>query len=79
MKKIKVRVPSGRIEIRVRKEKVGIARCANCKRELHGMPRLHPAELRKLAKTERKPSRAYGGYFCADCTREFFRERARAL
>jgi len=79
MKRIKIRIPSGKLVIRSKRRKVGISRCANCHEELHGMPRMHAVKIRKLAKTERRPSRAYGGYFCGNCTKELFREKARVV
>jgi large subunit ribosomal protein L34e len=63
----------------VMKMRTGTAKCANCKKPLHGMPGLSQNEIRKLAKTERRPSRAYGGYLCSNCTKELFRERARSI
>ena len=79
MKRIKVRIPSGKIVVRSRRRGIGINRCANCQRGLHGMPRMHAVEIGKLAKTEKRPSRAYGGYFCGSCTKELFREKARVI
>lgn len=79
MKKVKVRIPSGKIVIRNKRRQVGIGRCANCQGELHGTPTAHPIETRKLAKSDKRPSRAYGGYFCSNCTKELFREKARLI
>ncbi len=78
MKRVKVRIPSGRIVIKSKRRQVGVGRCANCQGELHGTPTAHPNEM-KLAKSDKRPSRAYGGYFCGNCTRELFREKARGL
>lgn len=79
MPKIKRRTPTGRVVIKIKKKKPRVARCACCGKPLHGIPRLNPAELRKLAKTERKPERAYGGYYCSACSRELFKEKARKI
>ncbi|MBI4010309.1 MAG: 50S ribosomal protein L34e [Candidatus Aenigmarchaeota archaeon] len=79
MKKIKVRTPSGKLVIRSGRRKIGINRCANCKAELHGMPRMHAAAAGKLSKTERRPTRIYGGYLCGNCTKDLFREKARVI
>jgi len=79
MKKVKVRIPSGKIALRSKRRKISASVCANCKRQLHGMPRVHAVEVGNMAKTEKRPSRAYGGYLCGDCTKEFFRERARVI
>ena len=79
MKKFKKRLPSGRIALRTRRRKAGIRRCANCGKELHGIPRLHPAEVGKLAKTRKSVERAFGGYYCSACSRELLRERVRGM
>ncbi|MBI2542618.1 MAG: 50S ribosomal protein L34e [Candidatus Aenigmarchaeota archaeon] len=77
MKKVKRRVTSGKVRIHVKREKTALHRCANCKGILHGMKRLMQSRVRKLAKSDRRPDRPYGGYLCSNCTRELFRERAR--
>ncbi len=79
MKKVKVRAPSGKVKIHGRREKPSVAKCANCKRQLHGIPKSTQNERRKLAKSERTPSRIYGGYLCSGCTRELLREKARGV
>lgn len=77
IKKIRVKLPSGRNVIKTKKEKPSAAVCAVCKKPLHGVPRKDPVQIRKLAKTERRPERAYGGYMCSACSRELFREKIR--
>lgn len=79
MKKIKTRVPSGRIVIRKRMEKPGATLCAICKEPLHGMKRMNPSKIRNISKTEKRPSRLYGGYLCANCTKELVRKKARMI
>jgi len=79
MPKFKRRLPSGRSVLRIKRKKPGIARCANCGKPLHGISRLHPAEMRKLAKTEKRIERAFGGYYCSACSRELFREKVRGM
>lgn len=74
-KKIKKRTPSGRSVIRRGKRKPSVAKCAECGAKLHGMPRLKSSKLRKLPKSKRKPNRPYGGYMCAKCTRELFKNK----
>lgn len=75
MKKVKVRTTSGRVVIRPRREKFSPAKCAGCGKELLGVP----SGMRNLAKSERRPSRAYGGYYCGSCVREVFREKVRLI
>jgi len=77
IKKVRVRLPSGRVVIKTKRKKVKAAKCAICKKPLHGVPRKQPVELRKLAKSEKRPERAYGGYLCSKCSRELLREKIR--
>ena len=37
------------------------ATCPITKKQIHGIPRKRPAQMRKLTKTQRRPSRPYGG------------------
>lgn len=74
IKKIRVRAPSGRIVVRTKRERYGTIVCANCKKPLRGV-----ANIRKLSKTEKIPSRIYGGYLCSGCTKEILREKARKI
>lgn len=77
VRKFKIRVPSGRVVIRRKEKKPKVAKCAVCKKPLHGVPRVGASQRRKLSKTQKRPSRAYGGYLCSSCTKEIFREKAR--
>lgn len=79
MKKKKVRLPSGKVVIRKVEKKVGVARCAKCGKPLSGVPRERKKRLKRLAKTKKRPERPYGGYLCAACMREVFREKVREL
>jgi large subunit ribosomal protein L34e len=79
MPRIKRRTPTGRVVIKIKRKKTKAARCALCGKPLHGVPRLNATELRKLAKTEKRPERAYGGYYCSKCSRELFKEKVRSL
>ena len=77
MARTKRRTPGGKLKLVFKREKTGTHRCAKCGKELHGMKKLTQNELRKLSKSERRPSRPYGGYLCGECTRELFKDKAR--
>jgi large subunit ribosomal protein L34e len=79
MAKVKIRTPSGRVVIKIKRRRPSFAKCAYCGKPLHGIPKLTPAETRKISKTKRRPERPYGGYLCPECSRELFRERARKI
>ncbi len=78
-RKTYVRTPGGLLNIHYESRKPGPARCAICGRPLHGVPRLRPVELRKLAKTEKRPERPYGGMICSSCLARLLRESARSI
>ncbi len=78
-RKVFVRTPGGRVVVHYKPRKTGPARCAICGRPLNGVPRLRPYRLRKLAKTEKRPERPYGGYICSSCLARLYREAARSL
>ncbi|MBN2330640.1 MAG: 50S ribosomal protein L34e [Candidatus Aenigmarchaeota archaeon] len=65
-----VNTPGGRQTIHYLKKGPCIARCAVCKRPLHGVPSGLPSEMRKLKKTSKRPDRPYGGNMCSACSRE---------
>lgn len=79
MKKIKIRTPGGKLVIRRMNDKPGIALCAMCKEPLHGVKRRIPSKIKKISKTEKRPSRLYGGYLCAKCTKELVKVKARMI
>ncbi len=70
-----VNTPGGKAKIHYVKKKPGIARCAVCKRPLHGVPSGLPAQIKKLKKTEKRPDRPYGGNMCSACSRETIKSK----
>jgi len=70
-----VRTPGNRLVIHFKEKQVRAARCAICKKPLHGVPRLRASNLKKLAKTKKRPERPYGGYLCSECMRNLMRKR----
>lgn len=74
-----VRTPGGVLVVHYERRKPSVAKCAKCKKPLGGVPRLRPAELRKLAKTAKRPQRPYGGYLCGSCLATLLKASARAL
>ena len=51
--------------------------CAECGAVLHGVPRGRPYEIGKLAKSQKRPNRPFGGYLCPKCARKHFKTEAR--
>ena len=52
-----------------KKRKPKAAHCANCKAELKGMPRLRPFQAQNTSKSQKRPSRPFGGKLCSKCTK----------
>ena len=77
--RVKRRTPSGKVVLMERERRPGVAICAVCKRTLPGMKSMLDSRLGKLSKTEKRPSRKYGGYLCFDCTKELVRKKARSI
>ena len=77
--RVYVRLPSSRVTIHYYKRRPEKAKCAMCKRPLHGVPALRPVDLRKLPKTSRRPERPYGGYLCPTCLRTALKRAIRGV
>ena len=59
--RIKRKLPGNTTTVHYIRRRPKHAHCPITGEKLHGVPRLRPAQLRKLAKTKRRPNRAYGG------------------
>ena len=68
-RKVQRKTPGGRTTVHHKRKKPANAQCALCGTFLQGMPRGNRTEIRKLAKSKRKPERPYGGQLCSACTR----------
>jgi len=77
-RRVIVRTPGGEVRIHYEKRRPSEAKCAICGRPLNGVPALRPSQLAKLAKTEKRPERPYGGYICHRCLAIGLREAVRA-
>ncbi|MGC9181363.1 50S ribosomal protein L34e [Thermogladius sp.] len=77
-RRVVVRTPGGELRVHYEKRRPSSAHCAICGRPLNGVPRLRPSQLRKLAKTEKRPERIYGGVVCPSCLAKLIRRSVRA-
>ncbi len=75
LKRIKVRVPGGESRIHYKERAPSKAKCAGCKAELKGTPNKRVPLMKKLSKTEKRPERPFGGYYCSKCMREHLRKK----
>ncbi|MBN1159727.1 MAG: 50S ribosomal protein L34e [Candidatus Diapherotrites archaeon] len=74
-KKVQKRA-SKETRLKFKAKKVSPAHCAACSGILAGVPRKDKAELKKLAKTKRRPQVPFGGHLCASCRKTVFEEAA---
>ena len=62
------RTPGSKTKVKYDRAKTGKHKCSLCQKVLHGMPHGRtPAEVRKLSKTERRPSALLAGTLCNQC------------
>jgi large subunit ribosomal protein L34e len=76
---IKIRTPGSNIVTHYKKKKPHKAKCGNCGGLLKAIPREFPTKMQNLAKTKKRPQRAFGGVLCTKCTRELFKQKAKSL
>ena len=76
-KRVRKNTPGGKNVLRYKKKKPSNHVCAECGKVLHGVPRGRPYEINKLSKTQKRPSRPFGGYLCSECARKRFKAEAR--
>lgn len=69
LREIFVKTPGGRTITQFRKKKPKQARCANCSRVLPGIARERPYKMKKIAKSQKKSERPFGGNLCSSCAR----------
>ncbi|MBT4651337.1 50S ribosomal protein L34e [Candidatus Woesearchaeota archaeon] len=77
LRKIFVKTPGGESTIHYRQRKPSKAICADCKKQLAGVPRELPGKLTKIPKTARRPDRPYGGVLCSTCMRKKLLQQVR--
>ena len=77
-RKIFVRTPS-KTTVHYRERKPSKAICANCRKQLAGVPRVLHSKMRNLPKTAKRPERPYGGVLCSPCMRKRIKLQARGV
>jgi len=60
---------SGKITIYRPTKVAGHPKCAECKAVLHGTAKGVRNQVKKMKRSERTPSRVFGGNLCSSCTR----------
>lgn len=78
-RRVFVKTPGGKTILHHKRRKPGKAQCANCGAYLKGVASGLTKYIKKLAKTEKRPERPYGGVLCNKCMRNVMIEKARNL
>lgn len=78
-RKVFVKVPGNTVKVHHSPRKPKRAVCPIYGTPLAGVPRKNPAELGKLAKSERKPERPFGGMLSSKATRDIMKDKARSM
>lgn len=77
LRRVKVKTPGNKLVTHYEQRKPDTATCSRCGVKLKGVPRLRKNQLKKKSKTEKRPSRPYGGVLCSKCSRELIKQKAR--
>ena len=76
-RRVQRKTPGGRTVTAYAKRNPAKATCPGCGKELMGMARLRPTELKNTPKTKKRPERPYGGVLCSRCTRRMIITKTR--
>ncbi|MHA1238745.1 MAG: 50S ribosomal protein L34e [Candidatus Odinarchaeia archaeon] len=74
-RRIKTRLPSGKIVFHYRKKRPNFPACAICKQPLHGVKPGVPQS--RASKSEKTVARPYGGKLCGKCFRDLMKSTVR--
>lgn len=75
LRRVFVKTPGKENKIQYKKRKPSKKRCAECNKELHGIPNLIQSKFRNLAKSKKRPQRPYAGKLCSSCMRKKIKEQ----
>lgn len=78
-RKVKKRVPGGRLAMHFVRKQPSLPACSTCRKPLHGVAKGRGYQVSKLSKSQKRPSRPYGGNLCSGCMRSLIKEKALAL
>jgi large subunit ribosomal protein L34e len=70
-------MPGGKTKLTFQRRLPQTQKCAECKAELKGIPRLNVAAARNTPKSKKTVERKYGGYLCAACVKSKLKAMAR--
>lgn len=71
------KTPGGKTVLHFIRRKPKKAKCGKCGAVLPGVPAQRRFRIKKMSKTQKRPSRPYGGVLCSKCTREKLKQQVR--
>ncbi len=77
-RRVKTKVPGNKTVVHYSKRKPGKAKCARCRAKLQGVPQQRKVKLATIPKSNRRPSRPFGGNLCTRCLRKVLKEQVRS-
>ena len=77
LRRVFKRVPSGSTKLHYIERKPKQAHSGRCGSILHGSPRTRPIDMKRLAKSEKRPERPFGGVLCSACLRDMIKVESR--
>jgi len=77
MRRVFVRTPGGKTVERYVLRKPSRAVCSITGQKLHGIPHMRPTAFRNLAKSKKRPQRAFGGVLSSRAARRVITTKAR--
>lgn len=77
LRRVQKKMPGGKTRQVYAMRKPKVHKCAKCGVELKGIPRFMPNKAKNAPRTKKRVERAYGGFICASCAREKFKQEAR--
>ncbi len=72
------KMPGTVTKLTFRRRKRSVHKCASCKEELKGIPRMNLAAARTTPKSKKTVERKFGGYLCASCLKTKLKAEARS-
>jgi len=70
LRRVSKRTPKGTVVVHYVTRQSAKPKCSGCGKILHGVPRAHSSKLGKIAKSQRRPQRPFGGVLCSSCSRK---------
>ncbi|NQV08608.1 50S ribosomal protein L34e [Candidatus Woesearchaeota archaeon] len=77
LRKVFRKLPGGKTSTYYRRRKPSKAKCSNCEAILKGVPQERPYKMQRMSKSQKRPSRPYGGKLCSKCSKDDIKQEAR--